>query len=84
MMNFLQLTTLRIVSVNGVFSLYLNIRGLQPGPGHFCGLLESPGFLSVKEWEPWRFEMMNEKGAEITLGGPIQTKSESPILGSEI
>ena len=36
---------------------YLNIRGLQKGPGKFFNrVLESPGkvldFLSVKEWEP--------------------------------
>jgi len=39
------------------FSLYLNIRGLQAGPGKFfmvsCKVLEKSWiFLSVKEWEP--------------------------------
>jgi len=35
------------------FSLYLNICGLRKGPGKFMmGLWRSPGFLSVKEWNP--------------------------------
>jgi len=45
--------TLNIVS-KCCFPLYLNIRGLQKGPGKFfMGVLESPGkvldFLSVKD-----------------------------------
>jgi len=33
------------------FSLYLNIRGLQTGPGKLLmDVLESPRVLSVKEW----------------------------------
>jgi len=56
-MNFFN--TLNIVSKRRFFSLYLNIRGLQKGPGKFfMGVVESPGFfLSVKEWEPgWTHE----------------------------
>jgi len=45
--------TLNIVS-KCRFSLYLNIRGLQKGPGEFfMGVLEkSVFFMSIKEWEP--------------------------------
>jgi len=35
------------------FSWYSSIRGLREGPGKILtGVLESPGFFSVKEWEP--------------------------------
>jgi len=35
--------------------LHLNICGLQKGPGKFfMGVLESFGFFSIKEWEPFR------------------------------
>jgi len=39
----------------GVFSLYVNIRGLRKGPGKFFSWC--PGkvldFLPLKDWEPW-------------------------------
>jgi len=44
--------TLNIVS-KCRFSLHLNIRGLQTGPGKlFTASWEVLDFLSVKEWEP--------------------------------
>jgi len=45
------------------FSLYINIHGLQKGPGKFfMGSWKSPGFfLSVKEWEPCPKKNLNRK-----------------------
>ena len=54
MVQFRQWTILRMLSVKGVFSLYLSIRRLRKGPGNFLMVVleKSWIFFPVKEWEP--------------------------------